>query len=636
MAELSVSKKTIFQYLTDSFQESIEKLFIIPEYQRPYSWDVEKCDVLWNDIKDFHQVSVEGEQGGYFLGTIVTCIEKNKGINIIDGQQRITSFFLLLRAFYSKLEAMSSDNSNDDEIQGLMNQIGSCIWDVNPMSQKVSDKSKIHIKSLVASEKDNEIFHSIIKTGEKIDSRSNYAQNYTFFYEQCDEYARNNPLDWKRLCLCVLNQCIVLPIECKDLDSALTIFSTLNDRGMPLCDSDIFKAQLYRIQSADNKEAFTQKWKEISETLNEVGLSLNDLFRYYTHYIRANNGDKSKEIGLRKFYSDNQYDKLKDTSIIANLEKLSQFWSGILKNDEDFCTKETRKLIHCLQCYPNEYWKYPTTVFFFKHQEDFKEQLASFLKNLLAYLFVRFVENPTVNAIKDPIFQACIDVQNNGMANLSYPIIDFENRMNALASSKISKPMILLNAYLYDDNQDFIPSDFQIEHIFPQKWDKTYFTWSEDDADKYINMFGNKIAFERRLNIQASNGFYSKKKDYYQKSNIKEVFNLLHYEDWNKEQIDERNIGMITRLKTFFENNLVSDESTKEKLLEYSGGGSTIKIYKLTNFDRITYSLMDNGVEKNYLSLQEVISKIDVGLLKYGTPIVVSENIKDIINEAIR
>lgn len=55
MAELSVSKKNIYSYLTDSFQESKVKLFIIPEYQRPYSWDVEKCDILWNDIKDFHQ-----------------------------------------------------------------------------------------------------------------------------------------------------------------------------------------------------------------------------------------------------------------------------------------------------------------------------------------------------------------------------------------------------------------------------------------------------------------------------------------------------------------------------------------------------------------------------------------------------
>ena len=117
MAELSVSKKNIYSYLTDSFQESKVKLFIIPEYQRPYSWDVEKCDILWNDIKDFHQKIENRQQGEYFLGTIVTCVEGASGVHIIDGQQRITSFFLMLRAFYTKLEAMLNESPSDDEIQ---------------------------------------------------------------------------------------------------------------------------------------------------------------------------------------------------------------------------------------------------------------------------------------------------------------------------------------------------------------------------------------------------------------------------------------------------------------------------------------------------------------------------------------
>lgn len=619
MAELSVSKKNIYSYLTDSFQESKVKLFIIPEYQRPYSWDVEKCDILWNDIKDFHQKIENRQQGEYFLGTIVTCIEGESGVHIIDGQQRITSFFLMLRAFYTKLEAMLKESPSDDEIQGLMNQIGSCIWDVNPMSKKVTDKTQIHIKSLVATEKDNDIFHSIIKTGELIQGKSNYSQNYNYFFSQCDEYARNYPMDWKELCLCVLNQCIVLPIECKDLDAALTIFSTLNDRGLPLSDSDIFKAELYRLQSDGQKEAFTQQWKDMSEVVDDSRMSINDIFRYYTHYIRAVSEDKSKEIGLRKFYSDNKYEKLKDPNIMDNLYELSVFWSNINKYDDSVCTEETKKYIHCLQCYPNEYWKYPTTVFFFKHNSDYKEKLSDFLKNLLSFLFVKFIENPTVNAIKDPIFQACIDVYKTGRANLSYALVDFENKMNALSASKISKPILLLNSYLYDENQALLPADFHIEHIFPQKWDNTYFAWSKEEADKHINMFGNKIAFESKLNIQASNGFYSKKRQLYEKSEIIEVKSLGNYNDWSTDDIQLRTNAVIQRLKAFFEQHLSSTETQIDRLLEYEGGLSSVILNRHTTAGIDIYCLNVDGVEESFYSLEEAISKIDKGMLRFGT-----------------
>ena len=55
-----------------------------------------------------------------------------------------------------------------------------------------------------------------------------------------------NPMQWKQLCITILQKCIILPIECDTPETALTIFSTLNDRGLPLADSDIFKAQIYR------------------------------------------------------------------------------------------------------------------------------------------------------------------------------------------------------------------------------------------------------------------------------------------------------------------------------------------------------------------------------------------------------
>ncbi len=635
MAELSVSRKNIQQMLTDTLKDGVKKTFVVPEYQRPYSWDKEKCDVLWNDVKDFYADNLNNHEE-YFLGSIVSCVDE-AGISIIDGQQRLTSLFLILRAFYAKLEKMHNDMPHDKRVFGLMADIAPCIWNVDPDSKEVEDKSSYHIVSKVATASDNEVFHKILETGEVPEkSKSNYAINYAYFKEQCDQYATNYPEHWRGLCRCFLDRCIILPIECKDLDSALIIFSTLNDRGMPLIDSDIFKAELYkRCATKDLKDRFTNDWRELSEITENAGLSLNDIFRYYTHYIRASKDNKDKEIGLRKFYSDNKYEKLQDPSIMENLNNLAQFWNKLLRYDNNLCTLETKQLLHCLKCYPNEYWKYPTTVFFFKHKDRCKDELPAFLKNLLAFLFVKFVENPTVNAIKDPIFQACIDVYKYGKIKLGCPIVDFENRMKALSQSKISKPMILLHTYLFDSNQSLLPADFQIEHIFPQKWDSTYFTWTSEEAGGYINKLGNKIAIEQRLNIQASNGFFSKKKEAYSLSNIAEVKCLTSYANWGKNEIDERNDSLINRLKTFFETNLCVDELHTERLLECSGGTTHVILYKVTVSNQQSYRLRINANEEDYYNLEDAVKAIDIGLLKYGHRESLSDEVEQMIAKFI-
>ncbi|MBE9488096.1 MAG: DUF262 domain-containing protein [Bacteroidetes bacterium] len=630
MAELNVSRKTIKQTLIDTLKSCKNNRFIIPEYQRPYSWDIEKCDILWNDVKSFFIDNQENKEE-YFLGTIVSCVD-NENIAIIDGQQRITSLFLLFRAFYSKLELQHKTMPEDKQILGLMNQIAPCIWDVNQYSSEVEDKSTFHIRSKVATATDNEIFHSILETGNTTEDKSNYSKNYNYFVEQYNLFSQENPSCWKDLCLCFLNRCIVLPIECSDLDSALTIFSTLNDRGMPLSDSDIFKAELYRLQSNDEtKKEFTSQWLSLSETLNTVGLTLNDIFRYYTHVIRATNKDKSKEVGLRKFYSANRYEKFKNKDIMNNLCQLADFWQKILSFNNEICSLETKQMIHCLLCYPNEYWKYPTSVFFFKNTKTLKEKLPDFLKNILSYLFVKFVDRQTVNAIKDPIFQACIDVSNNGELKLTHTIIDFKNKMDNLSTSKISKPMILLYSYLFDKEQELIPLDFQIEHIFPQKWDNNYFTWSNEDANLYINMFGNKITFERKLNIQASNNFFSKKQDSYKKSTISNVKSLCENKFWDKQSIIDRNNTFIKMIESFFIENLKPYESKEKLIFEIYGGNESFKLFEIVTSNITNYKMQYNNSEKTYRSIKEALECIDKGLLKYGTKLFISEEINKIL-----
>ena len=97
---LSDNKQSVKVLLMSGIQHA----FLIPEYQRPYAWTFDQVDTLFSDIWDFTESTGGPErEATYFLGSIVSFINEKGEQEIIDGQQRITSLFLLLRAIYEKL-----------------------------------------------------------------------------------------------------------------------------------------------------------------------------------------------------------------------------------------------------------------------------------------------------------------------------------------------------------------------------------------------------------------------------------------------------------------------------------------------------------------------------------------------------
>lgn len=91
--------------ISDYLRLKPNEMFVVPAYQRPYSWTSwEHCDKLWQDIQSFIST---GDEDPYFFGTIIAdCSEKNdKGyIQLIDGQQRTTTFLLLIKALQFQID----------------------------------------------------------------------------------------------------------------------------------------------------------------------------------------------------------------------------------------------------------------------------------------------------------------------------------------------------------------------------------------------------------------------------------------------------------------------------------------------------------------------------------------------------
>jgi hypothetical protein len=249
---------------------------------------------------------------------------------------------------------------------------------------------------------------------------------------------------------------------------------------------------------------------------------------------------------------------------------LANFWRYVnigKAPEEDIAYEipvEARMFLHCLSHYPNEFWKYPISVFFVKNQdsESFEVDLTKILKKLVAFLFSKFIEAPTVNAIKDEIYSSCISLNNENKLQFRIAFNEeiFNVQLDAHSSSKLTRSLLLLDAYLNPNQLSLISPTFDIEHVLPKKWQEAnYDGWSYTEAGQYLDRLGNKVVLEKKLNIQAGNGYFGIKKQKYSTSAIASVLELSNYpkNDWTKEDIEKREVMLKDNLIRFLKEQLI-------------------------------------------------------------------------------
>ena len=551
---ISVNKQSVSELL----KTGRTKPFIIPEYQRPYAWTSEQVETLFEDIWEF-ATTIGGldRNGSYFLGSIVSFENENGEQEIIDGQQRITSLFLLLRAIYTKL--IKGDDAQTDAAQNFIRQIEPAIWRTDNRTGKV-DYNDILLTSKVVDNDGNEILRDILKDGvANPDANDNYSKNYLLFQKLYDDHCTKSPLKIYDFIYALLNQAILLPISADSQDTALTIFSTLNNRGLPLSDADIFKAKIYNNLKDDEKDNFISQWKTLEKEATEAHESIQQLFYYYMFYLRAKENDVSSTTpGVRKYYSANKFSRLFEIDLIDQLKTVLNLWKVINTNQdipgEDWDNNsKIRKALDTLTSYPNEFWKYPVITYYLSHRnrENFDEEFLLFLNKLIEELMTRFLLFPTINAVKGDIMKLDAKIINDPHPDFGFREID-----KSLLEDKIRIPhrnivRMLLKSYAYNHQEQLLPDNWQIEHILPQKWQSSFFPETDSKkVNEMIEHIGNKTPFERKLNIVASNGYFKKKQQEYQKSEI-EVTKILVTSidnDWTLGNIEHRDLIVSTEI----------------------------------------------------------------------------------------
>ena len=470
---------------------------------------------------------------------------------------------------------LEKEDNVTKEVSNFISKIKPALWKVSEMTGD-EDRSQMLLRSNVVSDLSNEILRKILETGETDPKATdNYSRNYNKFIELYTEKSKNSPNQIYNFINALLNYTILLPIEADDQETALTIFNTLNNRGMPLSDADIFKSYIYKRLDDNGKKTFIQKWKKLEADAANANESIQSLFYYHMFYLRASgDDDKTTTPGVRKYYLERGLNRL-TAAVIDDLAENLHLWEVVngrepIENQKWSNNTDIRKILDCLSSYPNEFWKYPVSIFYIKHKErdNFELLFLKFLRKLFVMLLTRYLEQPTISAVKGNILKLNVQITktcypefyagfDNKPQEDEYAIQAEKTRTDNLLimpHKKVERMLLKLLAYQEDSQEDLLPNYWEIEHVFPQTWDSKYYNLNEEEANIKLEHLGNKLPLEKKLNISASNNYFGKKKEKYKESGIAicQKIGKSSLAEWNLDNIIENDSKVCERIKNIF------------------------------------------------------------------------------------
>ena len=603
------------QLITKYLSLQSKEMFVIPEYQRKYSWTITECDKLWQDIETYKESK---EEDPYFFGTIIAdCSEADK-ISLIDGQQRTITFILLLKALLltlkKKLEGMPDDSevrrlkiamenrykkildvlyrTNDDSRLDIMedwNKVNdvSLILLSNSINEIADYKNDLQVIWKAYNFQDAQYKCYKIPRKQKDNKYTNFFKNFKFFYDKLDAY--DSP-QINSFAAAFLEKCQIIEIRSWNTEQAVTMFNSLNSTGMPLSDADIISARLFAnatSDTAETKNEFIEKWEEITKLSDELSrrniINLDSLLQQYMYIIRATQQVYMKDgkpdvttPGLRRYYMIENSELLKQPlNVCDEIGKLERIWEKVsiipvvkllLKFNENiklyfiaFLNRyEVNEIPKNLNSDHDIFKVSECLIKLFTLLEIVETGYSSAkFKTFLFAEIVKFVNKEiTIEEIQID-FQKHIE-NNWKIDEIKMALFDYEKNV-----------LVFLNEYLYakENNLDFDFSDsVNVEHIMPKSGHnldlirKDAGIENQEEFDNFVNQLGNKILLEEDINKSISNDWFRtkiqnsvKEKKGYKDScfGIASALVDSKLEKWRKENINEETENAINRIINF-------------------------------------------------------------------------------------
>ena len=538
-----------------------DTVFTIPEYQRAYSWGIENCDKLWQDINNY----VESEsKDRYFFGTIIiNCQDNDTKYGLIDGQQRTTTFLLLLKALLIRINVAIIRTAGDEDsaslcrglqerrrrIMGILYKAESedisdkpdvtkdaqiCCREIILENFSINEKYKDELKTILqATDYDSaEARVSKIKYKQKDNRYTNFFRNFKFFYEKIRDLSDSQ---LNTIAKSITDSCEVIEIKSWQVEQAITMFNSLNSDGLPLYDSDIISAKLYA--EAEKKglgKEFGDLWKTLNDHIDELGIThladINSILMQYMYYIRTIKKETESETGainvttpgLRRYFTAVNKGPLTDPiGMCSDMIRLAEIW-------EKFSDSSLMKVLLKF----NENSKLFLASYFFRFNvdeikdEDVEPVLACLLRlfSLLELLDVGY----SSKYFKTFLFGEETKFVNKTIS-LDQIIQDFDKHIRSnwdpedvrkALHDYNGNALVYLNEYLFAKDHGItfeLGTKYDIEHIMPysggnlQEIRKDAGIDNEDEFRDIVNKLGNKILLEEKINRAIGNEWFRTK-----------------------------------------------------------------------------------------------------------------------------
>jgi uncharacterized protein with ParB-like and HNH nuclease domain len=556
-----------------------QEYYVVPDYQRDYVWGersnerpVDEVELFLNDIYSEFEEHSQKNPTEYFIGTIITCENKNGSYDVIDGQQRLTTIFLTVCAIR---DAMAKHSADTRELDAMISQVSTDSFGKqlkrNRLILQYSDSGDI-LDSIVSNEVIDEESLTTRST-KNIYNCYKTVENFLLlkFKDKISEIQKFNGY--------FLKQIKLINVETPNLKKALIIFATINDRGVGLDAMDLLKNLMFINANQNQFAQLKDKWKALTDTIysaNEKPL------RFLRYFILADYATETRirEDDAYEWFQENR-DKIGYSddpirlvdSLIGAAKSYKNFRSGKTPNG----TSELA--LSRIQRLGGSSVRQPYILLLAgRHlQKEQFSQLATMVENLFALWLVTGTQSKVTEPEIVKLARILTEVQPTDheafkkfLSHVETNIIkskakDFTRAMMNLHQWHMPKyrmKYFLAKVTQFIEQQAFnvkaanadldtyLESSVEIEHIHPLlPSDKAVEEFGDNDEDEfYRRAMGNLLLLDKSRNVIARNHPFSQKQKIYAESN----FMLSQYLAKSPE------VGKTDQISRTFENHMES------------------------------------------------------------------------------
>lgn len=541
------------------------KFFQIPEYQRIYSWGEDQIDDYLSNITTLLSDREERDNKIY-LGNIIVLDDSSEteAFQILDGQQRLTTLFLSIKALLKLFEEVKNDPDSYDFLDGDIKREFEDKFNKRKVEQiLISTPQQFELgiqgsrtqRITYKNEKENQKYSEILN--DNYDGKNSFTDNYKKIYNYFKEKIFDNLLSKVRqlsklleIKYIILERIIFDFTITKDITSAYSIFESLNTTGLLLTPSDIVSGKI-------NSGLFDQEAKDYNwycESLTEKKYNITNLLHYYVQ-IRKKDSTVKKDY-IVKYFSNITLEELKKLlNYFLVVEHFEENYQTLYKLvGTCFNRKQLWPVIYGIGFYNQENERnrtfYENEIKLVKYLLMFSVYDLNILKHSPGGIYKRII-NDYVNEISQ---HGITELSNN----MSRKMIDYFKDENNYMDKEIAKKNMadldintkkaLMIYYLYTNNSssNLEIDKINLEHIYPQnpstEWrDRGWIFNDEEEEEKYTSSFGNLMLLNQKLNKAISNKYITHKKAKHEEFKDDALNNsTINSIDYNKFKINKK------------------------------------------------------------------------------------------------